>query len=860
MNVLRAYLGVIHTADYTSIHRRPAVAITKGRLCFVRWADAVFFARTWTSLRPPRIYHLIKIRHGTNTMNRTLAIFLSSLLAGCSLFASDDKPSEMSDGGLGGECTTAEQCSGSLLCAGGSCQLAGSVGIGGSCFSTRDCGDELFCAPQGICAPSGEGGEGDACGTAAECERGLVCEVFGFGGICASAGNGVLGGSCTKNSECAAGLVCGPQDSCGHPTVEYPPFTGVICQDDEESFKAYFENPQVGTLSDFYRLPFPNDLRVSDSGVLDISDFPRPGQGPLGVDIVDLYADALEADFAGFSATAIVSLRFSKELDFGSIDNSGDQLHYIDITPGAPEFGQDRQRGWGYGTGKTLYHCQHYLTISHPPHQPLLSGHTYAVYLTTDITAADGSAVERDTDFEIVMANTRPSEPDDARAWDVYTPFRDYLVDPGVNIDPGTIAVATVFTVQDTTGRGLRLSQAVEASTAPELKDLTLCDGVASSPCEDANGRGACSPVNAEFFEIHGRYTVPIYQEGTAPYETPDDGGGIVEVGGVPQQTGTQDVCFALTVPKTTMPAQGWPLTVYGHGTSGSFTGAVQSGTASQLATLAAPSAMFSFDGVVHGERRFGSSRDSQSLMFNVVNPRAARDNNLQGAADVVQALRIPGIGEQNLPGALATRFDAGNTFFFGHSQGSNVGVPAIATSDLAQAAIFSGAGAHLTNGILTKTSPVDAKAGLEFLLGEPLSTGHPVMVLWQTYFDSVDTLHYAKHLLKSPPAGLSSKHVYMSWGENDSFSPQPTLASMARSTGLPVADTLIEDLSTGTAARPVSGNVVGGDGVARTAACFQYTSDGFDGHFAAQRNPQAIADWTAFLDSVITTGTPTVP
>ncbi|MCP4449479.1 MAG: hypothetical protein GY811_29715 [Myxococcales bacterium] len=777
-------------------------------------------------------------------------------VAGC--FHNDDPAEDNTDGGIGGECIQADDCGAAFVCAGGFCQLAGSVGLGGSCWSTVDCGEEFFCSPIGICAPTGSGEEGDVCATAAECERGLSCEVFGFGGQCASSGEADIGDACVGNGDCAAGLACGPEDTCGHPSVVYPPFTGVECAEDEAGFKAYFEVPGgAEPLSDFYRLPFPNDVRVSETGALDMSDFPRPGQNILGVDLVDLYVDALVEDFEGFSGVAAVSMRFSKELDFSSV--SGDSLHYIDITPGSAEYGNERQRSWGYSTSARLYHCQHFFNITTAAHEPLLPGHTYAVYLTTDVSAADGTAIVQDADFAEMLASARPTDAALGVAWDAYAPFREYLADASEGVDSATVAVAAVFTVQETTARGEALAQATEASAAPVLSDLTLCDGTNVSPCEDATGRGACSAPNDDFFEIHGRYSVPIYQEGTAPYETPEDGGGINFVGGVPQQEGSESVCFALTIPKTAMPAGGWPFNVFGHGTGGAFTGAVQSGVAAALATSAQPMAMFSFDGVVHGERRKDSTRDSDSLMFNVINPRAARDNNLQGAVDVVQALRIPGIGEVTLPGSGVTRFDATRTFFTGHSQGSNVGIPAIAGSDLASAALLSGAGAHLTRGILTKTSPVNAKASLEFTLGEDLGTSHPVMVVWQTFFDSVDTLHYAPLLVKRPPTGLASKHIYMSWGEDDTFSPQPTLKVMARAIGLPVADPVIEDLGSGLTSRPVSLNVTGGDGAERTAACFQYPAEGSDGHFAALRNAQAVSDWLAFYASAIATGTPTV-
>ena len=52
--------------------------------------------------------------------------------------------------------------------------------------------------------------------------------------------------------------------------------------------------------------------------------------------------------------------------------------------------------------------------------------------------------------------------------------------------------------------------------------------------------------VDGDFYEIHGRYRVPNYQQGTPPYEFPPAGGNIDYDGtGVPQQNGTVDVCFA---------------------------------------------------------------------------------------------------------------------------------------------------------------------------------------------------------------------------------------------------------------------------------------------------------------------------
>ena len=47
--------------------------------------------------------------------------------------------------------------------------------------------------------------------------------------------------------------------------------------------------------------------------------------------------------------------------------------------------------------------------------------------------------------------------------------------------------------------------------------------------------------------------------------------------------------------------------------------------------------AVLSFDGVMHGPRR-GSDLSPEDLLFNVRNPAAARDNSLQGGADLFKS------------------------------------------------------------------------------------------------------------------------------------------------------------------------------------------------------------------------------
>ena len=181
-------------------------------------------------------------------------------------------------------------------------------------------------------------------------------------------------------------------------------------------------------------------------------------------------------------------------------------------------------------------------------------------------------------------------------------------------------------------------------------------------------------------------------------------------------------------------------------------------------------------------------------------------------------------------------------------------------TSGTVPAAVFSGAGSYLTASLLDKTMPVNISAGMAFLIGEPLDPEHPVMTIFQSFFDRSDPLSYNPLIISRPPATIASKHVYMSWGKGDTYTPRSTLEANARSLGLAPAGTLIEDFGTPAIARPVTANMMGGDRVKRTAAVFQYQPTTYDGHFVATQNPTAISDWAAFLKSYLATGTPAIP
>jgi hypothetical protein len=678
---------------------------------------------------------------------------------------------------------------------------------------------------------------------------GLRCDYQGLSGQCAPGGSGDLGDRCTMQSDCLPGLFCGASQTCEPYVVAFPPFAGVTCEVDTGPFRSYFEVPRPGQPpKDFYRLPFPNDIRVSGTApnqTLDLSDFPTPGPSPAGgVDIVKLYRDSLQASFDGFSPIGSLSLRFSKDIDFGSLMNN---MLFVDLGTMGSTLGFEYSYAGGSGT---KYSCPYRLVVDPYGNVPLSPGRTYAVMILDGARSATAEVPAVDPDLAAMLSGSAPTDATLTNAWNAYAPLRSYLAANAALLGGKTVVNAAVFTVGDPTKSMRALAAASEATAAPAISDVQTCGSGTLSTCDAIDAAHACGPASSTYTEIHGRITMPIFQAGTAPYLTSADGGDINLVGATPTKVRDEAVCFAMTVPKGA--AASYPIVVFGHGTGGSMRDFIADGVADKLSTASTPFAVLSFDEVEHGERRGMSTSDPNNLVFNVLNPKA-RDNFLQGASDVITALRATS-------GTIAGQTFTSKVAYFGHSQGSihgELGVPFI---DVAHAVILSGAGAKLTESLLTKTSPSDYKAGLEFLVQDAIDGSHPVLTLFQTWFDRADPIHYGRLMISSPPPGSTAKNVFKSWGTMDTYTPTGTLEIDERNLaaqGLPtVTLTPADGKPSNTTTRPVQNNLAGVTGVAVQYAIGNAT----DGHFVAFQVSSAVQDWTSFLTSYVTMAQPQLP
>jgi hypothetical protein len=709
-----------------------------------------------------------------------------------------------------------------------------------ACDTTEACAEGLVCGGNATCLLPGEPGTGAleaACEANVSCQLGLVCDGAHTCANDGEPGTAGRGDTCAVESDCQAALGCTSAGTCGG--VEPTLWTGAACEDpraDTGRFRGYFQVPRGGApLPDFYRLPFPNDARVREGG-LDLSDHPSPGAlVPEIGDVVGAVLRSWEEDFSGFGPNQAIYFRFSDEIDFSTLDiavpSQPGTVSLVDITPSSPSFGLPQGMSWLGRDDAGLYLCDNAIALSTPAGRPLLGGHTYAAWISTGLRSESGDFAAQDEDFAAMLASERPSDPDLAAAWDAYAPFRSYLDVQG--LAAGNVATAAVFTVADTRApvRALRTQARADAPSA--LADLHRCDGP-GGPWADGADRGCPSAADDAFIELQGRIDLPHYQNGRAPYKDADDGGAISWSGGRPELVDHRDVAFTLTIPRDTpMPPDGWPIVLYGHGSGGSYRSAVAEGIAGWVASIpvdggTAAYATLTIDAPQHGPRAAPEAWEQRwldldadayapdVLFYNPLNPRAARDNVLQSAADwFAIAATLDGlvIAADTSPTGEEIRFDPSQRWYLGHSQGASVGPVFASHEPTLTGAVFSAGGGLLIESLLGKTRPHDLPTGVRLALLDPaIDRHHPLLNIIQGFSEVADGVNHASALHYAPMDGDPPRNVVQISGVGDLFTPDATQYALARA--------LVTDQIAGTAAPfanvpviepPVSGN---GNGV----------------------------------------------
>ncbi|GEM_PF-1207451 len=872
-------------------------------------------------------------------------------------------------------CVLSDECGKDLQCGFfGFCVPSGGAGPGEQCTSTSDCKRGLFCLIQGIAGQCSNptsakaGGQkdiGGKCKATEDCLVGLTCSTKDpKNPVCQP-------GSVTLNPDLYSGTPCPELEEKGLPfqarSVVPRPISqkkegaklGERCEKTDDCYwhllckKAEEEvedektgektKQQVGRcrVQSFYSTPFPNNVRINGKGFVDISDHPIPGPGVVGLDLTANVVKAINSEMRGFSVAPSVIFRFTRPVDEKSLVpanpaavNPKSNIFFVNL-----DTGKLVAFTANFKAARNKYICANWLVIQAVWGYALHGNTNYAVYITDRVRAEKKEGDEAKDlvpragdDLSALLADASPSDPLVKAAHGKYAALRKYLKSAKVAI-PKVVA-ATVFTTQDPT-RSMRLMRGITnnaATKTPVISNFVVCSaatkGKTAKGCESQGAeapaagkldpRGCPGVVSKDYTEIHARIRVPMWQSGGRPYLIglfgSKGGGGLKrnETTGVPQITGYEDVCVAMSIPKQKAPPGGFPVVIYGHGTGGSH----RSGIVQMAKSISGPTigngkrmVVLGWDQPMHGPRRFPLNIppplkvDPGPLFYNFANPPAAKGNFYQGAADLYSLARfVRTKGTFSVGGVGTIKLDPKNTYFMGHSQGGTTGPLALAWEPDYRGAVFSGTGGGLVFSLLNKKSPKDATVGVQIALQEAdLDEFHPVLALMQYYFDEVDPLafgHLYYHDIArrcGDKAGGAQKctpnvkigapqHILHTFGTGDTYTPPQTSAVFAASTrGQGWNDPKVatkklkpdpyKDLKMAKVSKmPAKGNLKVKNAAGKTQSVTGVTvvivnrkenaTNGkpYDGHFVAFKDKTCHKQVISFLSTIQGNGTPSVP
>ncbi len=611
---------------------------------------------------------------------------------------------------------------------------------------------------------------------------------------------------------------------------------------------------------DFYRLPFPNDVRTLPSGLIDFTLYPRPlglsGPGPQAI-----YTDVIASVQKGYGTSGAAYFRFSDDINPSALPATAEDsitasasAFIVDVTVGSPTYGQRSPVLAHYVSDAYVFIGPHWMALLPFPGRPLRGSTTYAAVVTDAIGGAKGEKVVADADFTAAMGPHGAASKDAAiaKAAQAYAPLAAWLATKPTLA--GKVVNAAVFTTVDI---GSLMSK-IRADVYSEVPAPTL-DNLSTSTTSSVN----------QLYEA--TYQGANYQVGTPPYT--NTGGQInLDSSGNPHPTRMETMRLAISPPLGPMPSPGWPVVIYAHGTGGDYHDFIGDGSATSAAAIkddagnvVAKLAMVGIDQVLAGTRA-PPGTDQDSAFFNLSNILAARDNPHQGALDNFQLTRLLSTVNMVAGTGQTIKFDATKFYFKGHSEGSLTGGLFLGVEPGIKGAILSGAGANFILSLLSKMNPVNVAAIVQGLFDDPVDEYHPFLSLLQTYLEDSDSANYGRWYFTDPPSGFSPKSIYQSFGIVDTYAPIPTLKAMALSMGVQPVGQMLEPIDgldltgqswTAWAPPPVSGNVAGG---MATGVVVQYDAlPGSDGHFVATEVPAAIFQCNGFLGSMVAAANPTV-
>ncbi len=590
--------------------------------------------------------------------------------------------------------------------------------------------------------------------------------------------------------------------------------------------------------TDFYRTPWPSNGRLREGGTPDMSGFPDDES------IIRSFLDTIEQEITGFASMPIFYLAMEGDLSDTSLPDpvasieAGSPIQLMDLSPEGcgtlvPINASLRQGTDPFTKDHQLLQVRNVIgTVLRP-------GIPYGLLIKKSLGTPDGRSALRPDNFEQALQG------DGTEQAASLEPLHTCATT--ANIDLDQIAVATVMTPQDPV-KELRL-----------LRDFVMDpDRLETRQIKNWRRSDPWSRNNRNLLSYEGVMEVPIFQNGTSPYE-PTGGGFVQDDQGVPQVQRWEEVDLIIAMRTLEEPWEGpRPVLVFMDGTGWSPWNQLFSNWINEA--LDAGFVVASFMPQFHGGRGgFLGSPDLSS--FNFLNPAAGRTNFRQQAAETSYFLRILREQIDGIEGLPALTLD--KVVYGGQSQGSLCGALVAATETDYSAYVFNGLSANLTQTLLYRKDPVDFAGLIKTFFGirDDLDEFHPVPQLMQTGAEVVDPHNYAIHW-RGWDANPTGNHILVTNGLGDSTTTPRGMEHLTLSGNIAPIAPLAWEIDPENISNleptllPVTGNTQSLSGDHLTIATYLNADTG---HFTIYRRAFAREMAVNFWQSALTQDTPTI-
>ncbi len=623
----------------------------------------------------------------------------------------------------------------------------------------------------------------------------------------------------------------------------------------------------------FFDFPYPSDLRLDAEGKPSIKSFPNPYmlQG-----ISDIVASAV--DRKAFPVIPVAYFHFSAPLPaLADTDviaaQAASPILLVDVDPTGKEQGRLIPTVARVLAGDD-YVPDNVLAVSPRQGFVLRPGRRYAFVIRRALGDATGAPLGVPAAFVQLARGEAPAGAAGAKAAELYKGTFEALTKLGIAATD--VAAATVFTTADVVRDLATLSDAVIA------RDKVTIDDLAIDPDGGAD--------HDRFCQLSGHVNYPQFQAGKPPFDT--EGLFVPGADGLPTEQRKELAPIVLTLPKGEMPAGGYPLVTYFHGSGGDSHEVVDLG----------PKKVKGGDyekgtGVAYVLAPFGFATAGSALpvspdrllnaeataYLNINNLPAMRDTFRQGVLEqrmFIEALRSLSIPPALVAACQGLTLPAGETAFHYNeskltAQGLSMGGAYTnmigAVEPRIKAVVPTGAGGYWTY-FITVTTLVNGKGlgPLIFRTSKDFTFQHPVLSLLEQGWETIDPMVFMPRLAAHPLPNHPVRPIYEPVAPGDKFFPTVVYDAMALAYENQLAgpeawptmkDTLALASQDPIASFPLKQNRMSEGGVPYTGAVVQYNGDGIgDPHVICTQLDAVKYQFGCFHSTFTKNGVATIP